>query len=633
MLMLRPLWLLALLPLALLLWALWRRSRSDASIWNRLVDPHLLPHLLVGETGSPRRWPLILLGVGWLLLVLALAGPVWERLPQPVFATTSQRVILLDLSPSLNAADLKPSRLARARFEILDLLRASTEGQVALLAFGPEPFVVSPLTGDAKTIADQIPQLTTDLIPVPGPRRTDLALRFAGDLLERAGARNGELILVTDDAGNLAGALEMARALQSAGHRLSVLAVGTAKGAPVPASGGGFVQDAAGAIQIARLDPEPLRELARAGGGRYLEAEIGDGDTRILTAGGGTLGERIDQTELVADQWREEGPWLLLILLPLAALAFRRGWLVPAVALILVLPPTPGQAVGWSDLWQRPDQQAARDFAAGDTQAAAERFQDPAWQAAARYRSGDFQGALDALSGLQGAETDYNRGNALARLGRLDEAVKAYEQALQQDPNQADARHNLDLVRKTLEQQRPPESQPDPSQQDDPQKQGEGTDQSQKDQEPGEQDSQDGADDQADGQGQGQSSSSETQAKADQNDQASEPDTGTADQQPAPSDHDGSSPDASDFGRDALKPEQTPDAPLDASGTAAASQNDQPSDDQPDRPGVAQSSLTPQEREQQEAMEAQLRRVPDDPAGLLRQRFLLQHLRREGRLP
>ncbi|TCT19532.1 Ca-activated chloride channel family protein [Thiobaca trueperi] len=632
MLMLRPLWLLALLPLALLLWALWRRSRSDASIWNRLVDPHLLPHLLVGETGSPRRWPLILLGVGWLLLVLALAGPVWERLPQPVFATTSQRVILLDLSPSLNAADLKPSRLARARFEILDLLRVSTEGQVALLAFSPEPFVVSPLTGDAKTIADQVPQLTTDLIPVPGPRRTDLALRFAGDLLERAGARNGELILVTDDAGNLAGALEMARALQSAGHRLSVLAVGTAKGAPVPAAGGGFVQDATGAIQIARLDPEPLRELARAGGGRYLEAEIGDGDTRILTAGG-ALGERIDQTELVADQWREEGPWLLLILLPLAALAFRRGWLVPVVALILVLPPTPGQAVGWSDLWQRPDQQAARDFAAGDTQAAAERFQDPAWQAAARYRSGDFQGALDALSGLQGAETDYNRGNALARLGRLDEAVKAYEQALQQDPNQADARHNLDLVRKTLEQKRPPESQPDPSQQDDPQKQGEGTDQSQKDQEPGEQDSQDGADDQADGQGQGQSSSSETQAKADQNDQASEPDTGTADQQPAPSDHDGSSPDASDFGRDALKPEQTPDAPLDASGTAAASQNDQPSDDQPDRPGVAQSSLTPQEREQQEAMEAQLRRVPDDPAGLLRQRFLLQHLRREGRLP
>ncbi len=450
---LRPLWFFALLPLVLLLVALWRQRMGGASVWRGLVDPHLLAHLLVGEEGRPKRWPLILLGLGWSLLILALAGPVWERLPQPVFSTTGQRVILLDLSPSMNAADLPPSRLTRARFEILDLLRASKEGQVALMAFGPEPFVVSPLTGDARTIEAQVPQLTTDLVPVPGPRRTDLALQMAGEMLDRAQGSGGDLILVTDAVGDMAGSLEAARRLQAAGHRLSVLAVGTPKGAPVPASNGGFLKDAKGGIQVARLDQEQLRELAKAGKGLYLEAEAGDRDTQALIAAAPRLGERIEQTALTADQWREEGPWLLLILLPLAALAFRRGWLLPVVILAMVLPPRPGFAFGWQDLWARPDQRAARQFESGETQAAAEQFQDPSWRAAARYRSGDFQAALDSVSGLKGSDADYNRGNALARLGRFQEAVNAYENVLKQDPDQADARHNLELVQKLLEQQ------------------------------------------------------------------------------------------------------------------------------------------------------------------------------------
>ena len=450
---LRPYWFIALLPLAGLLFALWRRPDGD-SAWRRVVDAHLLPYLLSGTPGRSRRLPLVLLGLGWLVAAIALAGPVWERLPQPVFGTSAKRVILLDLSPSMNAADVAPSRLARARFEVLDLLRATREGQVALIAFGPEPFVVSPLTGDAQTIAAQVPRLSTDLIPVPGPRRTERALEQAGQLLRQAGSNGGEVVLIADGIDG-APAIAAARALAESGVRVSVLGVGTAQGAPEPGPDGGFSNDRTGTVRIARLDRKGLEDLAAAGNGLYLEPDPGDRDTRALMALSANIGqqETMAQPGLLADQWREEGPWLLLALIPLAALAFRRGWLLPVLVLAIVLPPDPASALSWDDLWARPDQQAARSLAAGDGAAAAARFEDPAWRAAARYRTGDYTGALEDLTGATGPEADYNRGNALIRQGRLDEAIAAYERTLAQVPKHADASENLALARRLKAQQ------------------------------------------------------------------------------------------------------------------------------------------------------------------------------------
>ncbi len=672
---LRPQWLLALAPLLFVLIGLWR-ARHAANAWRGLVDAHLLPHLLVGEEGRPRRLPLALLALAWLIGTLALAGPVWERLPQPVFATTAKRVILLDLSPSMNAADLAPSRLARARFEVLDLLAATREGQVALIAFGPDAFIVSPLTGDAQTIASQVPRLGTDLLPVPGPRRTERALEQAGALLAQAGGEGGEVILITDGlTGNGAGARveAAARALAAKGHRLSVLGVGTADGAPVPDPGGGFAADRSGAIPMARLERGALESLARAGNGRYVDLDPGERDTLALISTGDAAGAAmapgglIEQQGLAADQWREEGPWLLLALLPIAALAFRRGWLLPVLALVLVLPPHPGWAFGWDDLWQRPDQQGAHRLAAGDDAAAATRFQDPAWRAAARYRGGDYAGALADLTGVGGAEADYNRANALARLGRLDESIAAYERTLQQAPDHTDARANLDLVKALRDQQK----------QDQPQGQG---DQDQKDQKGDKgQQGQEGRQGQKDGQpsdaGQDGQNGQQGQGQQQDSGQGAPPTAGTGAPQDAPPDPGAAKPDSAgqqadpagtdpkaaqgssagntgetpppkpgDLGQGAVagEPEVTlPDGakpePAKDQGQAAVAAQPPPSGAPPTGNAAARlagaADLNPQQREQQQAMEAQLRRVPDDPAGLLRQRFLLQQLRREGRLP
>ncbi|WP_295442524.1 VWA domain-containing protein [uncultured Thiodictyon sp.] len=666
---LRPQWFFALAPLLLVLLGLWR-SATAANAWRGLVDAHLLPHLLVGEEGRPRRGPLTLLALAWLIGISALAGPVREHLPQPVFSTTAKRVILLDLSPSMNAADVAPSRLARARFEVLDLLAATREGQVALIAFGPDPFIVSPLTSDARTIADQVPRLTTDLLPIPGPRHTERALAMAGDLLTQAGAAGGEVILITDGVtdgleGGHGAADAAARALVAQGHRLSVLGVGTAQGAPVPSANGGFAADRGGAIAMARLDRAALQDLARAGDGRYVDFDPGEQDTKALIDSGPratTTGTgMVEQKGLVADQWREEGPWLLLVLLPVAALAFRRGWLLPVMALVLVLPPHPSWAFGWDDLWQRPDQQAASRLAAGDAAAAAARFQDPDWRAAARYRSGDYAAAVADLADARGPDADYNRANALARQGRLDEAIAGYEQALKQAPDDADARANLELVKQLRDQKKQGEPKDKPEQQgqqgqDQKDQKGQQSQDGQKDQkdqkdqggkqnQPGGADQQKPDSGQSSAQGQDQKTGKDAPPKPESGDktsdgkQAKDSDKDTQNAQGSAAGQTGTAPppkpgDLGQQEREITLPDGTKppaDQPAGQTGIAKEGKPDGTPPTGQARAGTA--DLSPESREQQQAMEAQLQRVPDDPAGLLRQRFLLQQLRREGRLP
>ena len=190
---LRPLWLLALLPLGLLLWRLLRADR-DRDVWRGLIDAHLLHRLLSDAGEAASRLPLALLGLGWFIGVLALAGPAWERLPEPLYQARQFRVLVIDLSPSMNVTDLAPSRLARARFKLLDLLRVAPEGQTALLAYGAEPYVVAPLTNDVETIAAQVPILDTSLLPVFGARHEGRVLDQAGELLRQA------CLLYTSDA-------------------------------------------------------------------------------------------------------------------------------------------------------------------------------------------------------------------------------------------------------------------------------------------------------------------------------------------------------------------------------------------------------------------------------------------------
>jgi Ca-activated chloride channel family protein len=289
------------------------------------VAPELRPYVLdAPEHSASARWPRALLLIGATLAVLALAGPVWRKLPQPVFRSHAALVIALDLSRSMDANDLKPSRLALARLKLLDLLNRRAEGQTALIVYAAQPFVVSPLTNDAGTIAALVESLATELMPAQGSR-ADRALAQSADLLKQAGMSSGDVLLITDGADARDAAA--AAVAHEHGMRVSVLGVGTVEGAPIPLAKGGLYTSAKGDIVVARLDESALRAVAQQGGGHYSAMRVDEADLDAVLPGKDlSAGLQSEQTSLSTDLWREEGPWLLLPLAFLGALAFRRGW-------------------------------------------------------------------------------------------------------------------------------------------------------------------------------------------------------------------------------------------------------------------------------------------------------------------
>ncbi len=440
---LRPGWLWLLLVLPLLAWLAWRRHPAQSAL-RRLVDAELLPWLLQGRPRN--RWlPVALIGGGWLLAVLALAGPSWSRMAQPLYASRSAQVVALSLSSRMLVRDVAPSRLDRARYKARDLLAANPDGLNALVAYAGEAFVVAPLTSDAHSLDELLSALAPDTMPIDGDDAAAAIARGAA-LIRDAKVGGGSLVLVTDHVP--ADALAAARQARSEGVRVSVLGVGTSAGAVGESTGGG--------VRVAGRDDDSLAALAAAGGGRYVPMRDDGQDIAALrgelrrTRGHAVSGSR-------DEQWQDRGPWLVLLLLPLAAMAFRRGWLLMLALVLLPLLPGRAMAASWSDLWRRPDQQAAQALRHGRARQAQQLAHDPAWRGAAAYRAGDYDAAIKALAPLDGAQAQYNLGNALAKAGHYRKALDAYDRALAADPGDADAIANRKAVSDWLRRQPSPQ--------------------------------------------------------------------------------------------------------------------------------------------------------------------------------
>ncbi len=666
-----PAWLLTLIPLLLLCWRVMRQAGID-NPWRRVVDAHLLPLLTVGGTQTAGRIAAYLVGAGWFVAVLALADPTWERRAQPMFQTTSARVVVLDLSRSMEATDLKPSRLVRARFKVEDVLAQNAEGQTALIAYAGDAFTVAPLTRDVNTIRDLLKVLEPAIMPVQGSR-ADLGLRKAGTLLQQAGVQDGQILLIADgiDADKVVASEQAAAQLKREGYRVSVLGVGTEQGAPLLTGQGQLLRDADGKVANFRLASDALRSVARAGGGQYQPiTDSGEALRALLYSdkAAPTSGASLADGKTMG--WKEQGPLLAVLLLPLAALAFRRNWLLSLVLLAGVLaPPRPAIASTWDDLWQRPDQQAVQAFDHKDYASAATLSTDARLRGSAEYKRGNFQAALEDFSQAPGPDANYNRGNALARLGRFDDAIAAYDQALKDHPGNADAQANKAAVQAMLKQQQQPQQQPQPQ----PQSANSQDQKSQVSQKPdkGNNAGKDPAKDagkeqdkghgqgreQGQGQGEGKSGSGAQAGASPGTAQDKGAQAGTNPGQDTPSAKSGkTNPDTTgdparrtgDTGKpaepqvasnqfaDAAKklagqPGQPGNDASAASGQGAGGAVQGKSDAGKPTQGGASADAQPMSSEEQLAADQWLRRIPDDPGGLLRRKFLYQYRQRAPR--
>ena len=566
-----------LIPIAILLIFFFKRRMLTIGNWEKLIDKRLLPYVMSRRQLSDNQYKWWLISLISVLSIIALAGPTWERIEQPSFRTDQSLVIALDLSRSMNAQDITPNRLTRAKLKILDILERRQGAQVALIVYSANAFTVTPLTSDTDTIIALINSIDTSIMPSRGSYPA-LAIDKGLQLLNQASVSNGEIILVTD-GGITSDSFSSAQKLRDEGYRLSALGIGSMNGAPIPKETGGFITDNIGQITISRLEVDDLKDLVEIGGGNYTSITSNDQDIDTLLSEVYSAVRESDDS-VTTDQWKEFGPWLLLIIVPFGSLLFRKGWVF--IFLLTIMPiDNSVYALDWNDLWKTRDQQAKEAMESGDYDKAIELFEDSEWLAAAHYKAGNYRQSANGYNNNSNIDHLYNHANSLAKIGQFEEAIENYEKVIAEEPNAEDALYNLNLLKDLLSENQSSEENNDDGQSSDEASTGEQSQQQNGDES-----------EQSDNEGNSKTGDSDDESDANPNQKLS-----------------------NEEDIEAIEKE--------LERAAEENSNQEPQQEDNNESGIEGRMA----QEQQQAMEQWLRRIPDDPGGLLRRKFRYQYQR------
>ncbi len=445
---LRPAWLLAIPAALVLLWIVSRREDLRRR-WAGAIAPHLLDRLIVGRRSRWRFRPVHLTVGGIVCAALAAAGPTWERQRPPFVEDKAPLAIAIDLSRTMDATDVSPSRLERVKLKVRDLLALRSGARTAVFAYAGSAHMVLPLTDDPALIQTYVDSLGTAIMPVAG-KDTAKALAAVDAGLARE-QTPGTILFLTD--GVEASAIDRFR--DHAGpNEILVLGVGTAEGGPVPTGPDTFLTDKAGRRVFTRLDVDGLQKLHSDAGVPVATISVDDSDVEWVQR---RIQTHLEQRQSDAQtRWSDEGWWLTIPLAVFGGFWFRRGWTIRWAAIfafaVVLGSPAHAQAADWrfADLWMTADQQGRYYFDRGDYVTAADRFADPMWKGVSLYRAGRFEEAFGAFSRVDTPESYFNQGNALAHLGRFPAAAASYREALKRRPDWPDAKKNLALVERLI---------------------------------------------------------------------------------------------------------------------------------------------------------------------------------------
>ena len=641
---LRPQWLWALIPAAVI-YGLIRSIKHRQNQVTNMINDVLYNYLTQGgsQTQSTQRlWPLLL---GAVLAIVAMAGPTTQKIPKPVYDIAQAKVIVMDMSLSMRATDIAPDRLSRMSYKAIDLINANNGGEIGLIAYAGDAFVISPITTDGTNLNALIPGLRPEIMPEFGSE-PELALEKAALMLEQAGYLNGDIIWFTDgvDYDQMPGLTSL---LQSMPHRVSILSVGTPDGAPIKLTNGQLLKDSSGAIVIPRLDNASLQTLAGITNGAFTPITADEQDIKIIMQVADTLlADATKLNTLQGDDWYELGPYLLLPVIFIVLLYSRKHWvllltivLLPLCGLTLQqpafaqampqkssadLPSPPSSELNAVQSIRTPldflppalqnnNQKGLRAFQNGDYATSQSLFTDPEWQAQAQYAQGEYAEALAHFAQTDDALSQYNAGNSLAKLGQYDKALEAYQRANSLDSDFIEAQENQAALELFLQNQPPQDSSQDQSKQDQDQSD-EQKDQEQQDQQSQSQDNQESASDEQESQDQQSQQQQSQDEQSQQNQQQSEDQK----EQPSPEE----SKDEQEQGDDQQKQQdkQQPKEPT---------QPDEPQESQEVQAQQQEQPLTPEEQEKMQRMQALMNKVPNDPGYLLKRKMELEYQQRK----
>lgn len=470
---LRPEWFWLLLPTLVIWWGLWKAEKTSG-LWQAIIDPVFQKVLLEdnANTGNGRQLALLGLGLIWLLSLIALAGPTWKEIEQPAEKGLRGNVILLDASLSMLADDLKPNRISRAKFKLIDLLKSHPELATGLVVYAGSAHTLVPISEDNQTLLALLKAVSPLIMPSLGSN-PELGIQKSLDIFEGAHIQHGHLIWVLDDIEE-SQIKPVAKRIKAANISVSLLAVGTQTGGPISLPEQGLLKDADGKIILAKLPFERLHQLADEIGASLTLIQNNDSDLDALLPSQFDVVTQSpdDKSERKMRQWLDYGIYLFALLLPLAALGFRRGYLFIFIAITflpgLVVFPSPTMAAEkptkeierplW-DILKSPDQQGYEDWTHKRYEAATDKFEDPAWKGASLYRLGQYAEAAKQFGQVDTAEGHFNQGNALAHLGQFKQAKEQYLNALKLKPDWTSAEENLHLMDELLKQKKKNEQQ------------------------------------------------------------------------------------------------------------------------------------------------------------------------------
>ena len=292
---LRPYWLFSLIPAILIWWKLFRRQDAR-SAWQALIAPHLLDHLLVGRHQQAHLWPIHLLFVVWLLMIIALSGPTWKKMPSPFAADRAGMMVVLKVTPSMMAEDVPPSRLSRAKHKLHDLIKRRQGAATGLIAYAGSAHLVMPLTRDGDIIDAMAQGLAPDIMPVEGDALS-AALKMAATNIQNAGTA-GTIVVMADTVAPQARGVTLKGGIQF----LAVKAAGTATDPGMTAA----AKHLDAQIVDLSVDSMDVGDLVRRAARRPI---------RVTSAQDGA-------------HWKDAGYFLLPVIFLMSLLWARRGWTV-----------------------------------------------------------------------------------------------------------------------------------------------------------------------------------------------------------------------------------------------------------------------------------------------------------------
>ena len=409
---LRP-WVLLFLIIVFMFYFYIFKNNENVSSWEKVCDKNLLDYLLIKKKNSKRKLGVALMYLGLISSIFAAAGPTWKKTDVPALNNNAPVMIVLNMSSDMMKTDVKPDRLSKAKLKIGQLLKELGSVQSALVVYTNEPFLVSPLSSDNRLIINLSDALNTDIMPVNGDR-LDRAINLAVEKIESAGYQNANIVVFTAQSPmSFSLAVDAAKSAAKNSNKVHIVNVSAEKN-------------------------DKLKQIADNGNGIYLQ----DGENiKVLIDDIQKQKENYQKSKNNTADWLDFG-WYMLIIPALFCLGFfRKGVLTILLFLSISFNANAG-------FWLGDNFSAMRSFKNKDYEKAALMFKNPNWKGAAHYKAGNYADAVKLFEGKTDIESMYNYGNALAKSGKIDEAIKVYENVLQQDKSHEDAKYNLEYLKK-----------------------------------------------------------------------------------------------------------------------------------------------------------------------------------------